>query len=82
MSDTEWCNWTFMECLKPSQKWLVSRDCGDTITLARGDSRNWKAYSKSLKPHYQGTVLNAKCLNCGKEINGVNPYDDGETWRK
>ena len=20
------------------------------------------------------------CPNCGKFVNGVNPYDDGETW--
>lgn len=22
------------------------------------------------------------CPNCGKFVNGVNPYDDGETWMK
>lgn len=22
------------------------------------------------------------CPNCGKYVNGVNPHDDGETWRE
>lgn len=22
------------------------------------------------------------CPNCGRFVNGVNPYDDGETWMK
>lgn len=87
MNTVEWCNWSFDECLTPSQKWLVRRDCGDEITLARGDSRNWRAYEQSLQPVSRGmfetgVVPNAKCPNCGKEINGVNPHDNGETWRK
>lgn len=84
MPDTQYCNWTFEECLKPSQKWLVSRDCGDAITLTRGGSKNWKAYKASLEPTHQfyPPPFNSKCPNCGKYINGVNPYDDGETWRK
>lgn len=82
MSNTEWCNWTFEECLEPSNKWLVKRDCGNEIELRRGDSRNWKAYKKSLEPRYQGQPQEAYCPNCRKEINDVNPYDDGETWRK
>lgn len=76
-----WCNWSFDEFVRKG-KWLVKRDCSDQITLTRGDSRNWLAYAKSLKPHPQGTTPGAKCPNCGREVNGVNPYDDGETWRK
>lgn len=80
----EYCNWSFNECLKPKQKWLVYRDCGDEITLSRGDSRNWKAYESSLQPRYtsQDPLGSSKCPNCHKYVNGVNPYDDGETWRK
>jgi len=78
----EYCNWSFEECLVKSTKWLVVRDCDGEITLASGDGRNWKAYKKSLEPRYQGEPQEAYCPNCHKEINGVNPYDDGETWRK
>lgn len=89
MNKVEYCNWTFWECLTPSIKWAVGRDCQggreeDTrITLVRGDSRNWKAYSASLEPRYQGQrpLESSKCPNCNKYVNGVNPYDDGETWR-
>jgi len=83
--EIEYCNWSFDECLVPSNKWLVTRDCGDEIELRRGDSKNWKAYKSSLQPQaqtrYPQSRPGAKCPNCGKEINGVNPYDDGETWR-
>lgn len=81
MSNTQWCNWSFDEFISKN-KWQVKRDCGDEIVLSRGDSRNWKAYAASLQPHPQFTVhVNGKCPNCGKQVNGVNPYDDGETWR-
>ncbi len=54
-----------------------------TLVLSRGDSRNWRAYKSSLQPHPQFTnPPGATCPNCGKQVNGVNPYDDGETWRK
>ena len=79
---TEYCNWSFEECLVKSIRWLVVRDCDGEITLVRGDSRNWEAYKKSLEPRYQDEPQEAYCPNCHKEINGVNPYDDGETWRK
>jgi len=88
MSDeVKYCNWSFEECLVPNNKWLVKRDCEDnSIELSRGDSKNWKAYKASLKPQVQTRfpepLPDAKCPNCGEEINGVNPYDDGETWRK
>lgn len=82
MSDTQWCNWSFDEFIS-KDKWLVKRDCSaESITLSRGDDRNWLAYKKSLEPHYQGTLSSGHCPNCGRNINGVNPYDDGETWRK
>lgn len=81
--DVQYCNWSFDECLTPSSKWLVRRDCGDEISLLRGDTRNWKAYKASLEPRPQFTppLDSSKCPNCRKYINGVNPYDDGETWR-
>ena len=79
---TQWCNWSFDECLTPKTRWLVRRDCGDEIKLSRGSGKNWKAYELSLQPRYQGRPPLGKCPNCGKCINGVNPYDDGETWRK
>ncbi|HUH57437.1 MAG TPA: hypothetical protein VL020_02855 [Pseudomonadales bacterium] len=89
----EYCNWTFVEVVAPYQKWVVARDCENnndenvdddsvTFTLSRNDKRNWSAYAKSLEPRYQDEAQNAYCPKCGKEINGVNPYDDGETWRK
>lgn len=80
----EWCNWSFDECLIPGQKWLVRRDCGDEINLSRGDSRNWRAYKASLEPtrQFHPQQFNSKCPKCHKYINGVNPYDDGETWRQ
>ncbi len=79
----EYCNWSFDECLVNSNKWLVKRDCEDEpIILTRGSSKNWSSYQKSLEPRYQGQPQNAFCPKCFREINGVNPYDDGETWRK
>lgn len=84
MNKIEWCNWSFNECLKPSNKWLVKRDCSDTMTLTRGDSKNWLAHKASLKSVYVGNPPppDSKCPKCYKYVNGVNPYDDGETWRK
>ena len=54
-----------------------------TLILRRGDTRNWKAYQASLEPRLQFTPPSdsSKCPNCHKYVNGVNPYDDGETWR-
>lgn len=98
----EYCNWTFWEVIKPSNKWGISRDCDNTplvkqagygpydfdenvtVVLLRGDSRNWRAYKASLEPTHQfyPPPFNSKCPNCGKYVNGVNPFDDGETWRK
>lgn len=78
---TEWCNWTFEECIKQNQKWLVSRDCSEPITLSNSGGRNWKAYKLSLQPRYQDHPPLGMCPNCGKAVNGVNPSDDGETWR-
>lgn len=48
------------------------------------DSKNWKAYQASLKPYRVGGYPDgaSMCPNCGKFVNVVNPYDDGETWMK
>lgn len=81
--EIEYCNWEFEYADK--NKWLVKRDCCDEeILLTRGDSRNWKAYEASLKPYPVGGYPDAAsiCPNCGKYVNGVNPHDDGETWRQ
>ena len=79
----EWCNWSFDEFIS-NNKWLVKRDCSPEMTLSRGDSRNWKAYMASLQPRYTGQLPldSSNCPNCLKFVNGVNPYDNGETWRK
>ena len=57
-----------------------------TITLSRSGGRNWDAYKASLQPQtqtrYPEPLMSAKCPNCHKQVNGVNPYDNGETWRK
>lgn len=73
----EYCNWTFWEVIQRSNKYA-------TLILTRGDSRNWKAYKAALLPHGTGELPSdsSKCPSCGKYVNGVNPYDDGETWRK
>lgn len=79
----EWCNWAFDYIDK--DKWMVKRDCcDDEILLIRDDSKNWKAYRASLKPYPLGCYPDASsmCPNCGKFVNSVNPYDDGETWMK
>lgn len=80
----QYCNWSFDEFVDKG-KWLVKRDCEDEpIPLNRGDSKNWRAYKASLEPTHQHypPPFNSKCPNCDKYINGVNPHDDGETWRK
>lgn len=77
----EWCNWVFD--YMDTNKWMVKRDCcDDEILLVRGDSKNWKAYQASLKPYSVGGYPDAAsmCPNCGKFVNGVNLYGDGETW--
>lgn len=81
--EVQYCNWSFDECLVPSEKWLVSRDCDDKIQLRRYGGKNWDAYKASLEPRQQFTPpsISSKCPKCKKYINGVNPYDDGETWR-
>jgi len=55
-----------------------------TAILLRGYSRNWRAYKAALEPHGTGEPPSdrSKCPHCGRYVNGVNPYDDGETWRK
>jgi len=103
MSDeVKWCNWTFWEVIKRSNKYGISRDCDSTplvdqagygkydydenvtVILSRSDSRNWLAYKSALLPHGTGEPPSnsSKCPSCGKYVNGVNPYDDGQTWRK
>ena len=82
MSDFEYCNWSFNECLKPKEKWLVKRDCSPEINLTRQSGKNWKAYSSSLQSRPVGHPPSGICPNCGKYVNGVNPGDDGETWRR
>ena len=101
-NDIQYCNWTFWEVIKRSNRWAISRDCDDTplvkqpgfgpydfdenatLILSRGYSRNWLAYKAALEPHATGEPpsFHSKCPKCGKYVNGVNPYDDGETWRK
>lgn len=83
--DKEYCNWEFIECLTPKNKWSLKRDCKTEMeTISRGSGKNWKAYESSLEPRPLGhpPSVGAKCPSCGKYVNGVNPYDDGETWRK
>ena len=85
--DVEYCNWTFLECLKPKQKWLIYRDCEDKpTTLSRSGGKNWTAYKASLQPQiqlrYPYIRPGSECPNCGKGVNGVDPGDDGQTWRK
>jgi hypothetical protein len=102
--ELEWCNWTFWEVIKRSNRWGISRDCDDTplvqqkkyglydydekvtLILSRDSGKNWYAYKASLQPQVQTRDPqprpSAQCPKCGKQVNGVNPYDDGETWRK
>lgn len=77
-----WCNWSFEEVLKRSNKWLVIRDCDGEITLSRGDSKNWREYRKSLEPYIETSQKKGECPNCLALINAVDPYDDGQTGRR
>lgn len=95
MNELKYCNWSFEEPLG-NGKWMIARDCDNinlklndepiTILLVRGANKKWKAYRASLQPQIQQRFPyprpGAQCPNCGNQINGVNPYDDGETWRK
>jgi hypothetical protein len=100
----EYCNWTFWEVIKRSNRWGISRDCDDTplvqkpgigpydydekvtLILSRDGGKNWAAYKASLQPQVQQRYPyprpGAQCPKCHKQVNGVNPYDDGETWRR
>lgn len=83
MRDSEYCNWEFRECLTPKNRWLLKRDCQNELeTISRGSGKKWKAYELSLQPRYQGHPPLGICPDCRKYVNGVNPYDDGETWRR
>ena len=55
-----------------------------TFVLSR-DTKAWNAYKSSLQPQVQQRYPypkpGAQCPKCHKQVNGVNPYDNGETWR-
>ena len=57
-----------------------------TIVLTRTGGKNWYAYQASLQPQvqqrYPYPLPGAQCPKCHKQVNGVNPYDEGETWRR
>jgi hypothetical protein len=79
----EYCNWEFRDCLTPKEKWVLKRDCDeDETTITRGSVNKWNAYKQSLEPILVGSEPRGVCPTCRKYINGVNPYDDGETWRR
>lgn len=56
-----------------------------THVFSRG-GRDDMAYRASLQPQLQTRYPQprpgAQCPNCGKQVNGVDPYDDGQTWRR
>ena len=79
---TEYCNWEFRECITPKQKWVLKRDCDDKeTTITRESGVKWATYKASLQPSPVGSEPKGICHTCGKCVNGVNPSDDGETWR-
>lgn len=83
LNEPKYCNWEFLECLRPHQKWVLKRDCDEKeTTITRGSGIKWARYAMSLEPTFVGTEPKGICPTCRKFVNGVNPYDNGETWRK
>ncbi len=83
MSNLEWCNWEFRDCLTPKEKWVLKRDCDEEeTTITRGSGVKWRRYEMSLQPTYVGSQPPSTCHTCGKYLNAVNTSDDGETWRR
>jgi len=82
-----YCNWEYTGeyetnksgCIKKTE-WRT--DCGKVVHWTRDNQIGevFKRYKNQTVSMGQRFIVN--CPFCGEELNLVNPYDDGETWRK
>lgn len=81
------CNWEYTGEYETNSKGYMKKtewktDCGKTAYCTRNNKIGavFKRYYSQHVPVGQRFLTN--CPYCGNELNLVNPYDDGETWRK
>lgn len=60
----------------------LTTDCGRTVIWTRHNKIGelFKYYNRQSVP--MGERFPVDCPFCRNELNIVNPFDDGETWRK
>ena len=82
-----YCNWEYTGEYETNKSGQIKKtewntDCGENVYWTRGNKIGslFKSYYQQTVPMGQRFDLN--CPFCGNELNLVNPYDDGETWRK
>ena len=82
-----YCNWEYTGEYETNNKGVIKKtewttDCGKTAYWTRDNKIGevFKRYKNQSVPVGQRFPTN--CPYCGNELNLVNPYDDGETWRK
>lgn len=82
-----YCNWEYTgeyatdKCGRVKKtEWKT--DCGKLVNWTRDNAigKLFKDYDNQVVPLGERFYVN--CPYCGNELNLVNPYDDGETWRK
>jgi hypothetical protein len=85
---SKYCNWTYTgefdyrssgSYIKSAQ---LETDCGETVTWTRDNKigKLFQQYERQVVP--MGMDFYIECPYCHKILNIVNPFDDGETWRK
>ena len=82
-----YCNWEYTGDYDTNKKGSIKRtewntDCGRTVNWTRDNKigKLFKDYHNQSVPNGERFYVN--CPFCNNELNLVNPYDDGETWRK
>ena len=87
MDERGYCNWEYTGEYETDKKGVVKKtewitDCGQTVYWTRHNKIGdvFKCYKNQSVPVGQRFPTN--CPFCKNELNLVNPYDDGETWRK
>lgn len=85
--DRGYCNWEYTGEYETNQVGQVKRtewktDCGKLAYWTRDNKigKIFKQYAHQSVPVGERFYVN--CPYCNNELNLVNPYDDGETWRK
>lgn len=84
-SERGYCNWEYTGEYETDSRGAVKKtewktDCGKTAYWTRNNKVG--ELLRGTKSVPAGQRFPTNCPYCGNELNLVNPYDDGETWRK